>query len=325
MSLRRTRPALLVAGMIAGIAGVGVITILAWLSSLAGADITQSCVPATAGRDVPSAYRPLFSAAAQRERLGARGPSILAAIASVESDFGRNPGPSSAGAIGFMQFMPATWKTYGVDADGNGTADPYTPADAIFAAARYLRASGAPTDWHRALFAYNHSASYVDTVLTRAERFAGSGEAIACASDVLPPLDDPVRTSRVSGGGALVPVPGFPGLRVDERILGDVLYLARTYRLQITAAYAPTGHAAGGEHPLGLALDLIPGPRGDWDTVDRLARWAEPQQNHPRPPFRWVGYDGDPNHGRGNHLHLSWDHAPTPPGVRPPAWVVVFT
>jgi hypothetical protein len=43
--------------------------------------------------------------------------------------------------------------------------------------------------------------------------------------------------------------------------------------------------------------------------VDKLARWAEPRQNRPRPPFRWVGYNGDADHGRGDHLHLSWDHS----------------
>ncbi len=70
-------------------------------------------------------------------------------------------------------------------------------------------------------------------------------------------------------------------------------------------------------------MDLVPGPGGTWDDVDRLAAWAEPIQDHPRPPFRWVGYDGDPNHGRGNHLHLSWRHAPAA-GHPPVAWVDVF-
>jgi hypothetical protein len=58
----------------------------------------------------------------------------------------------------------------------------------------------------------------------------------------------------------------------------------------------------------------VPGPGGSWKDVDRLAKWAEPRQNHPRAPFRWVGYNGDRNHGRGNHLHLSWSHTATKPG-----------
>ena len=81
-------------------------------------------------------------------------------------------------------------------------------------------------------------------------------------------------------------------------------------------------HAAGGEHPLGLGADLVPGPGGSWELVDELAAAAEPVQDHPRPPFRWVGYDGDPNHGRGNHLHLSWQHAPAAFNT-PAPWALV--
>ena len=57
--------------------------------------------------------------------------------------------------------------------------------------------------------------------------------------------------------------------------------------------------------------------------MTRLADWAEPRQNHPRAPFRWVGYDGDAGHGCGNHLHLSWTHADAP-HFRVVAWVEVF-
>jgi len=61
---------------------------------------------------------------------------VLAAINKVESNFGRNMGPSSAGAVGWMQFMPATWMEYGIDANGDGIADPWNPADAIYSAGR---------------------------------------------------------------------------------------------------------------------------------------------------------------------------------------------
>ena len=97
---------------------------------------------------------------------------ILAAINEIETDFGRNVAVSSAGAVGWMQFMPATWKAYGVDADRNGKKDPDNPRDAIFAAARYLQASGAPQNMRRAIFAYNRAGWYVDSVLMRAERIA---------------------------------------------------------------------------------------------------------------------------------------------------------
>ena len=80
-------------------------------------------------------------------------------------------GPSSAGALGWTQFMPATWKIWGMDADGDGKASPYSSADAIFSSARYLRASGAPKSYRKALFAYNHANWYVDDVLKRSKKY----------------------------------------------------------------------------------------------------------------------------------------------------------
>ena len=71
---------------------------------------------------------------------------VLAAINEVETDYGRDLSVSSAGAEGWMQFLPASWAQYGVDANGDGFKDPYNPADAIFAAARYLRAAGGDTN-----------------------------------------------------------------------------------------------------------------------------------------------------------------------------------
>jgi hypothetical protein len=98
---------------------------------------------------------------------------LLAAINEIETDYGRNLNVSSAGALGWMQFMPATWRAYGVDANGDGTADPYNPADAIFASARYLRAAGAEQDLRKAVFAYNHANWYVDSVMMRARLIGG--------------------------------------------------------------------------------------------------------------------------------------------------------
>ncbi len=94
---------------------------------------------------------------------------ILAAINEIETNYGTDLSVSTAGAVGWMQFMPATWIQYGVDALNAGYADPYNPVDAIFAAARYLRAAGAATDLHGAILAYNHSEEYVKSVLLRAK------------------------------------------------------------------------------------------------------------------------------------------------------------
>ena len=98
---------------------------------------------------------------------------ILAAINEIETDYGRNLNVSSAGALGWMQFMPSTWEAYGTDANRDGRRDPYNPVDAIFAAARYLKAAGYEEDVRRAIFAYNHADWYVDSVMMRARLIAG--------------------------------------------------------------------------------------------------------------------------------------------------------
>ena len=118
---------------------------------------------------IPPFLLPLYQAAGVE--YGIRW-EVLAAINEVETDYGRNLSVSTAGAVGWMQFMPATWEMYGVDANGDGVKDPYNPVDAIFAAARYLRAAGAGDDLQRAIFAYNHAQWYVDDVLARARGLA---------------------------------------------------------------------------------------------------------------------------------------------------------
>ena len=101
--------------------------------------------------------------------------SVLAAINKIESNFGGNMGPSSAGAVGWMQFMPDTWARWGVDANGDGVMDPWNAEDAIYAAARYLAASGGATDISSAVFSYNHAQWYVDEVLQLAAQYDGGG------------------------------------------------------------------------------------------------------------------------------------------------------
>ena len=98
---------------------------------------------------------------------------ILAAINEIETDYGRNLNVSSAGALGWMQFIPSSWRMYGVDANKDGKKDPYNPVDAIFAAARYLKAAGYEKDVRRSVFAYNHADWYVDSVMLSARLIAG--------------------------------------------------------------------------------------------------------------------------------------------------------
>jgi len=307
----------------AAAAAVGVVLLLGgWLLAAAGgAETGCTTSPLTSGA-VPAKLVPLFNGASTRYELGPRGPAILAGLTDVESGFGKNLGPSSAGAMGWTQFMPATWRAFGVDADGDGRRSPMSAADAIYAAARYLQHLGAPNDWRRALFGYNHANWYVEKVISRAGELA-SGDVLDVA--FCAPAGVPAAGGRrVLGGGRIVSIPGMPGESIDERLVRDVAWLVRRFRVKVTDGYATAGHEATGEHPLGLAVDIVPGPTGSWDDVDRLAAWAEPRQGRPRPPFRWVGYNGDADHGRGDHLHLSWSHGPAP-GQRPPApWVEVL-
>jgi cell wall-associated NlpC family hydrolase len=100
---------------------------------------------------------------------------VLAAINKVETNFGQNLGPSSAGAVGWMQFMPSTWARWGLDANGDGIADPDNPTDAIFSAARYLAGCGGQFDITAAVYCYNHSNSYVRDVLGLAAQYGTYG------------------------------------------------------------------------------------------------------------------------------------------------------
>jgi hypothetical protein len=155
---------------------------------------------------------------------------------------------------------------------------------------------------------------------------------LACDSVDYGPPGRVGRVRRMTGGGRFVPVPGQTWNRVDRRILPDVLYLIRRYRVRITEGFGTVGHGPFGEHPLGLAIDIEPGAGGTWADVSRAAHWAEARQNHPRFPFRWVGWNGDFNHGHPSackrsrgcapHLHLSWSHSPSRPRhVAKTVWV----
>jgi hypothetical protein len=119
---------------------------------------------------IPPFLLPLYQAAGVQ--YGIRW-EVLAAINEIETDYGRNLNVSSAGAVGWMQFIPSSWRTYGIDANRDGQKDPYNPVDAIFAAGRYLKAAGGDRNLRRAIFAYNHADWYVDSVLMRARLIAG--------------------------------------------------------------------------------------------------------------------------------------------------------
>jgi hypothetical protein len=149
---------------------------------------------------------------------------VLAAINEIETDYGRNLSVSSAGAVGWMQFLPSTWKLYGIDANGDGIADPYNPVDAIFSAARYLHAAGASQNISNAILAYNHATWYVQSVLLRAKLIGGMPDQligaltglvqghfpVAAASKYADDSVEKLAKSRVKSSNAAVPVASDP-------------------------------------------------------------------------------------------------------------------
>jgi murein DD-endopeptidase MepM/ murein hydrolase activator NlpD len=152
---------------------------------------------------------------------------VLAAINEIETDYGRNLSVSSAGAVGWMQFLPSTFARYAVDANGDGVADPYNPVDAIFTAARYLHAAGASTNLSQAIFAYNHATWYVQSVLLRAKLIGGiPSQLIGALTGLVQghfPVAAPAKYAddsvvslskhRVKGGNAAIAIASQPGSR----------------------------------------------------------------------------------------------------------------
>jgi hypothetical protein len=167
--------------------------------------------------------------------------------------------------------------------------------------------------------------------------------ALAFCVSASPAEAGPPATRIASAPGTIVPIPAAipheDGDMVDRRILPDLRWIARHFPIYVTDGYSgplPNGEHAGchgchvrhSDHYNGLAVDIVPLTWSEkcdrhWRGITRLARWAEPRQNQPAPPFRWVGYDGDAGHGCGNHLHLSWEHAAAP-RFELAEWVEVF-
>jgi soluble lytic murein transglycosylase-like protein len=147
---------------------------------------------------------------------------VLAAINQVETDYGRDLSVSSAGAEGWMQFLPAEWAQYGVDANGDGFKDPYNPADAIFTAARYLKAAGGDTDIRGAVFSYNHSQAYVESVMLRAQLLGGTPSELLGAVTGLTEARFPVHApSHYSDGFATTPA---GGAGAPKALVGTTIY-----------------------------------------------------------------------------------------------------
>jgi hypothetical protein len=176
---------------------------------------------------------------------------VLAAINEIETDYGRNLSVSSAGAVGWMQFLPSTWKQWGVDATGSGYADPYNPTDAIFTAARYLQAAGAARNLPRAIFAYNHAGWYVQSVLLRAQLIGGTPAPLIGALTDLTEGHFPVAAAATYADDgtnhvSIYAAPSAPVIAVND---GKILAVGRNFiKLQDatgnTYTYAHLGSVA---------------------------------------------------------------------------------
>jgi hypothetical protein len=170
-----------VAGLISA-PGANLATLTRQVSSILGpagkiVSLRAARLPVVSVRpgQTPSTYLSLFKASAAQYCPGLSW-TVLAAIGQIESADGTNMGPSSAGALGPMQFLPATWAAWGIDGFGQrGTPDVMNPYDAVPSAARMLCADGAAAGGralYGAIFAYNHADWYVNEVLALAAQYA---------------------------------------------------------------------------------------------------------------------------------------------------------
>jgi hypothetical protein len=258
-SLRRLAPQAFGVRAILGLLGVVLAVTLTTASALLigampGGVQAEAGASETAKAEVPSQMLDLYrDAAATCPGLSW---TVLAAVGQVESHHGRNVGVSIAGAMGPMQFMPATWVQYGMDASGDGRADVQDPTDAVFSAARMLCTNGAaqPGGLRGALWAYNHAAWYVDLVLATADGYT-SRQAIQPTALVASLLGDTklVLTDLARGD--------IESGRIDPRVLQVLADLSRDHTIAVSviqSGHSPfvEGTTRFSNHAFGRAVDV---------------------------------------------------------------------
>jgi len=171
---------------------------------------------------------------------------------------------------------------------------------------------------------------------------AGLALLVASLASAMRSTPGPTKINDTRGRFVPIPdrVPHVEGAYIDRRIKRQLVWLARHFNIYITEGFAgklpsgkkvgcPSCHVSHSEHKIGLAVDVVPLHWSDrcnkrWRSVTKLAKWAEPHQDQPLPPFRWVGYNKDEGHGCGDHLHLSWNHHEKYRKYKPSKWVEVF-
>ena len=308
--------------------------------SAASGELNLSTPSRSAVADIPPDYLLLY----QQAGLAFEIPwEILAAIGKLECNHGRYRHPACwrkgavnrAGAGGPMQFLAGTWAAYGLDADQDGIADRWNPADAIVSAANYLAASGAPDQLEKAIYAYNPSQRYVLLVLAWSERYQQAAQ-------------DTIPAAPMPGGSATLPsladraaliqaVLSHPNLElrpeaeadvragiVDPRLLACLLALAERFSLagigpfQTGHSYYVAGSNRPSNHSFGRAVDIgtvagqLVSPSNPSSRQVALAAGSLPAPLRPTEigsPF----YELDPMLGQfidaahQDHLHLGYD------------------
>lgn len=261
--------------------------------------------------DIPADLLPIYMSAANRCGMDW---SVLAAIGKIETDHGRSslPGVSNgenyAGAGGPMQFLAATWAAYGVDGDGDGRADRYSPVDSVHGAANYLCANGAgdPARLERAIWRYNHLDSYVRAVLAQAALYRDAAAAAAAAPTAGVPAGAQLMTADTAKGpvtlardprvgwvnvqiagnvAALLDAANASGLgmggwafrsnaeqiRLREAHCGSSAYAI--YEMPSSSCSPPTARPGQSMHELGLAVDFTCGGGGSIGRSSPCFTW----------------------------------------------------
>jgi len=239
--------------------------------------------------DIPPEHLPIFIKA--QEKYGVSW-AVLAAIAKIESDFGRNMKTSSAGAIGYMQFMPDTWEAYKQDGNGDGRFDPYDPWDAVFSAANMLKANNFDADPQGAVYNYNHAWWYVRRVF---ELAAAYSSAMLPAANGVWPLPPQYREVTSPYGPRTHPVTGLPSFHYGADIACP----------EGTPVYAVLGGVvthAGWDDALGYCL-VISSPGGVEVMYGHLSRFAVSTGDQVE-AGQTVAYSGNTGWSTGPHLHL---------------------
>jgi hypothetical protein len=306
-------------GVVAGVLALTLvlpILFMAALIAIAGEDVAPSD---KALEEIPADLLPIYRTAAQS--CDGLDWTVLAAIHKIETNFGRSEISSTKGALGPMQFMPSTWRSYGSDGDGDGLADINNVTDAIFSAAYLLCANGAgdPARLSDAIWNYNHSDRYVVEVLELATSYGiatlGTGLANGAPSAL---LHNPRLTFTSNARADLE-----AGV-VDSRIVALLDSISRRYQIGISVF--ETGHSmltrsgSTSNHYYGRAVDISFVDGSPVSTTNSSARHLvtalaalrgplRPDEiGHPFPDMIFVGGFSDADHD--DHIHLGFDSAP---------------